>query len=154
MTWLGGIETDFTGFTGEQLCDKLALEMYDYEEDQLFECEEFLQNAALIIDFDSETSMEGFSTPYIGSVTVEYYSRIIGAFRAIGDDHDADILSEALRLDTHYTKLLDDADSDAENDALYKEFSSKLGELEKELYTKTDFDVWSLLYDYVDRHIR
>lgn len=154
MKWIDGNESDFKQFSGEQLCEKLALEMYKYDREQWFECDVFIQNALFIIDFDSESNMEGFSTPYIGNFTSDYYSKIIHAFRVIGDNHDADILSEALCLDSHYTNLLNDIDNEEESNIIYDEFCDKLDELEKKLYLNTDFDMWTLLYEYLEKHIR
>ena len=154
MKWIDGSELDLKQFSGEQLCEKLALEMYGNDREKWFECDDFIQNALFIIDFDSESNMEGFSTPYIGNFTSDYYEKIINAFRAIGDDNDADILSEALRLDAHYTKLLKEINSKSEFEAVYNEFCGKLDELEKGLYLNTDFNMWALLYDYVEKHIK
>ena len=152
MRWLDGSEMDFRQLLGEELCEKLALEMYDYDREQWFECDEFIRNALLIIDFDTEITMEGFATPYNGNFSNDYYCRIVDAFRAIGDDGDADILSEALRVDSHYTKLLEGAGDGY--DTIYDEFCDKLDELEKGLYLNADFDMWAMLYEYLEKHIR
>lgn len=153
MKWVDGTEIDIRDLSGEDICGKLAVEMYDVDREQWLECDECLQNAMYIIDFDSEVNMEGFATPYIGNFTAEYYAKIVDAFRAIGDDHDADIIAAALRLDSDYTKLLDNTDDDEESDRIYEEFCDKIDELEQELYLNTGFDMWALLYRYVEEHI-
>lgn len=152
MIWVDGNETDLKQFTGEELCKKLALEMWKHTE-QWTKCADFIQNAIFIIDFDTTANMEGFSTPYEGQFTPEYYSRITKAFYAIGDEKDADILAEAGRLDLHYQKLIDSTEDEDESDRIYDEFSGKIAELEEELYLNTGFDMWALLYKYIDEQI-
>ena len=154
MKWFDESEIDFKQFSGEKLCEKLSLEMYDYNRERWFECDDFVKNALLIIDFDTESNMEGFSTPYIGNFSNDYYCKIINAFREIGDNRDADILSEALRIDSYYTELLEGTDGEDESDTIYDEFCNKLDELEKELYLNTDFDMWALLYEYLEKHVK
>lgn len=152
MIWVDGNEIDPKQFSGEELCQKLALEMW-VDREQWSKCPEFKQNALFIIDFDTVINMEGFSTPYYGYFTSEYYSQIIKAFHAIGDNKDADILTKAGRLDSYYQKILDSTEDENESDKIYDEFSEKIGELEKELYLNTEFDMWALLYKYIDEQI-
>ena len=154
MKWVDGTEIDVRDLSGEDICEKLAIEMYDTDSDQWMLCDECIRNALYIIDFDTETNMEGFSTPYLGNFSADYYAKIKNAFRTIGDDKDADLIEEALRLDSDYTKRLDNADNDEESDRIYNEFREKLGVLEERLYLNTDFDMWSLLYKYLDERIK
>ncbi len=49
MKWIDGNEIELMHFSGEEICEKLASEMYDYEYQQWEECEECLQNAMYII---------------------------------------------------------------------------------------------------------
>lgn len=153
MKWIDGNEIELKHFSGEEICEKLASEMYDYKYHQWEECEEFLQNAMYIIDFDTVTTMEGFPTPHYGYFSNEYYLKIIKAFRAIGDNNDADILIEALYIDSHYQKFFDNIKDKNEFDKIYDEFNDKIDALEKKLYMNTDFDVWSLLYKYLIEQI-
>ena len=127
--------------------------MWDHRE-HWSECEEFIQNALFIIDFDTVTNMEGFSTPYDGYFTSEEYLGIIKAFQAIGDNNDANILAEALRLDSYYQRMLDSTEDENKSDEIYDEFSEKLDDLEKDLYLFTEFDMWTLLHKYIDEQIR
>lgn len=83
MKWIDGNEIDMKQFSGERLCEKLALEMWDHRE-HWSECDEFIQNALFIIDFDTVTNMEGFSTPYDGYFTSEEYLGIIKHFKLSG----------------------------------------------------------------------
>lgn len=152
MIWIDGSEIDTKQFSGESLCKRLALEMWDHRENWS-ECAEFIQNAIFIIDFDTVTNMEGFSTPYDGYFTSEQYSGIIKAFQAIGDHNDANILKEALRLDLYYQRNLDSTEDENKSDEIYDEFSEKLEDLEKVLYLNTDFNMWALLYKYIDEQI-
>ncbi|MEE3494040.1 MAG: hypothetical protein VZR06_02685 [Butyrivibrio sp.] len=89
--------------------------------------------------------MEGFPTPHYGYFSTDYYLKIIKAFLAIGDDKDAQILTEAGKIDSYYQKLLDNTDNNDERCRIYNEFSAKLDQLEQELYLHTDFDMWELL---------
>ena len=66
---------------------------------------------------------------------------------------DADILIEAGRLDSYYQKLLDCKEDRNEFDRIFDEFSDKLDELEEELYLNTEFDMWTLLYNYIHEQI-
>ena len=154
MKWIDESEVDLRQFSGEELCEKLVLEMYESDQEKWFECESFIQNALFILDFDTVSNMEGFSTPFDGYFSSDYYEKIINAFRAIGDKHDADILSEALRLDAYYTKRIESISDDAGSEAVHDEFCDKIDELEKGFYLNTDFDMWSLLYGYLEENIR
>ncbi len=154
MRWIDGNEIDVKGFSVDEICKKLSLEMYDNDRAQWLKCDEFIQNALFIIDFDAVTNMEGFSTPYDGYFTAEDYSKIIKAFRAIGDDKDADTLTEASHLDSHYQTLLDSTEDEDESDKIFDEFCEKIEKLGEGLYLNTDFDMWALLYEYLNKQIR
>lgn len=154
MRWVDGSEIDLRQFSGKELCEKLSLEMWNNDYEQRLKCVAFLQNAMFIVDFDTVTNMEGFSTPYDGYFTDEYYSQIIKAFQAIGDKNDADILTEASRLDSYYQNLLDRTKDEDEMDEIYDEFCEEIEALGEKLYLNTDFDMWALLYKYLDEQIR
>ncbi|SEK95563.1 DMP19 family protein [Ruminococcus albus] len=149
MKWLDGSDISPERFTGESLCEKLSMEMYSYDEDKWSECDDAVYNALLIIDFDAVLVMEGFPTPYYGYFSVDIFRKMIDAFRAIGDDDDAEVLSQALKLDEHYSEII----AGGENDGAYEELSDKLSELENSLYINTDLDMWGLVYRYLDRYI-
>lgn len=154
MRWIDGSDIDIKLYSGEDLCEKLGDEMYKTKHEDWFKCAEFIQDALLIIDFDTVINMEGFPTPYYGYFTTEYYNRIVAAFRAIGDVKEADILAEAGKIDLYYGTLLNAAKGTDNWNSIYDEFSSKLDELEEKLYLSTEFDVWSMLYEYLDRQIK
>ena len=149
MKWIDGSELDLTQISGEELCQKLAIDMYQYNRDA-WNCPDFIRNAMYIIDFDSEASMEGFAPPSIWNLTAEDYAGIIGAFRAIGDEADADILAETLRLDTQYQEKINSAEDADAQETLQNELLDQIDELETGLYLNTDSDMWSLLYSYLD----
>lgn len=153
MRWLDGSDIDIKSYSGERLCERLSDEMYNTKKEDWSKCAEFIQVALMIIDFDTVINMEGFPTPHYGYFTLEEYNRIVNAFRSIGDDNDADILAEAGEIDLYYDQLLAASKGTEKWDALYDEFSSKLDMLEQELYISTDFDIWSLLYEYLDEQI-
>lgn len=154
MRWIDGKEIDLKQFSGKDICEKLSQEMWDHDYEQWMKCAEFIQNAIFLIDFDVVTNMEGFSTPYDNYFTAEYYSQIIRAFRAIGDKNDADILTEANRLDAHYQKLLGSTEDEEERNKIYDKFFEEIDILAENLYLNTDFDMWALLYKYLDEQIR
>ena len=110
--------------------------------------------ALFIIDFDTVLNMEGFPTPYFGYFSKEYYSKIVRAFQTIGDVNDAEILLKAGHIDSFYSKILDDKKGTDEWSAIYDEFNGKLEQLEQGLYINTDFDIWSLLSNYLDNNIK
>ena len=60
MKWIDESEIDLRQFSGEELCEKLALEMYESDQEKWFECENFIQNALFILDFDTVSNMKGF----------------------------------------------------------------------------------------------
>ena len=97
--------------------------------------------------------MEGFPTPSYGYFSKDYYTRIIEAFQAIGDAKDAKIINEAGNIDSYYQTLLDNTDNEDERSKIYNEFSEKLNKLEQDLYLNTDFNIWELLYAYLDKQI-
>ena len=153
MKWLDGSDINIKQFSGEDLCEKIGSEMYNNKNKNWFECADFIQNAILIIDFDTVINMEGFPTPSYGYFSKDYYTRIIEAFQAIGDAKDAKIINEAGNIDSYYQTLLDNTDNEAERSKIYNEFSEKLNKLEQDLYLNTDFNIWELLYAYLDKQI-
>lgn len=154
MKWLDGREKELKCFSGEELCEKLSQEMWDYDYEQWEKCAECIRNTLYIIDFDTVINMEGFPTPHYGYFSHEYFLKIIKAFRDIGDNNDADILTDALYIDSYYQKIFDNTEDKNEFDKIYDEFSEKIDVLENKLYLNTDFDVWSLLYKYLDEQIK
>ncbi|MBQ5445236.1 MAG: hypothetical protein IIT48_01020 [Lachnospiraceae bacterium] len=154
MIWVDGSDINIKQFSGEELCEKIATDMYGTDNEQWLKCSDFIQNALFIIDFDTVLNMEGFSTPYFGYFSKEYYSKIVRAFQTIGDVNDAEILLKAGRIDSFYSKILDDKKGTDEWSAIYDEFNGKLEQLEQGLYINTDFDIWSLLSNYLDNNIK
>ena len=139
MKWLDGNYIDIKKFSGEELCEKISLELWDYERSEWFEFDDFIQTALFLIDFDTELCMEGIFTCLENSIC-NYLPYIIKAFRTIGDNEDAEILSEIYRLACHAHELSE-------------EISGEIERLESKLYLNTGFDMWKLLYDYLDRRI-
>ena len=154
MIWLDGSEINIKQFSGEGLCEKIGSEMYGNDNKNWFKCADFIQNAILIIDFDTVINMEGFPTPHYGYFSNDYYMRIIKAFQTIGDVEDAEILAKAGEIDSEYQKLLDNTDNKDKRNKLYDEFSEKLDLLEQKLYLHTDFPIWEMLYAYLDDEIK
>ena len=130
MKWLDGSELRPEEFTGETLCEKLALELFRYDYQNWLACSEFVQNAAFLIAFDTELAMEGIFG-FLENSVGQYAPNIIQAFRAVGDNQDADILARICTLSEEET----------------------ISQLENQLYLNTDFDIWNLLYQYLDKSL-
>ena len=92
-----------------------------------------IQVAYFIIAFDTELAMEGIFT-FLENSIGHYAPQIIRAFRAIGDDHDADSCFD----EDHKRK---------------EEVAEKITRLAKGLYLSTGADIWAPLFDYVDKKI-
>lgn len=106
-------------------------------------------------------NMEGIFS-FLENSVGHYAPNIIKAFRDIGDCKDADILSEICRLappDVIRGEFLNgdfnEYDISAFDDVheLSEEISEKIEILESQLYLNSGFDMWQLLYDYLDRRI-
>ncbi len=130
MKWLDGSELCPEEFTGESLCEKLALELFRYDYQNWLACPEFVQNAAFLIAFDTELAMEGIFG-FLENSVGQYAPNIIQAFRTVGDNQDADILARICTLSEEET----------------------ISQLENQLYLNTDFDIWNLLYQYLDKSL-
>ena len=133
MKWLDGSELHPEEFTGESLCEKLALELFEYDYQNWLACPEFVQNAAFLIAFDTELAMEGIFG-FLENSIGQYAEQVIQAFRAVGDNRDVEILEHIRRI----------SDDDTE----------EIQKLENQLYLNTDFDIWKLLYRYLDEKIQ
>ena len=152
MKWLDGQEFDTKDFTRE---------MYNYDHEQWLECDEPLKTALFIIDFDTELTMGGIYA-FLENSIGHYAPQIIRSFRNIGDNTDAEILSEICRLappDMIRGELLetDHKEYDIyifdEVHGLKEEIADKISELEEKLYLNSDSDIWSLLFAYMDSYI-
>ncbi|MCM1325496.1 MAG: hypothetical protein NC094_00150 [Bacteroidales bacterium] len=163
MQWLDGNEIDIKKYTGESLCEKMASEMWDcgLDVEQYQEWADFMQAAYFIIAFDTELAMEGIFT-FLENSIGHYAPQIIRAFRAIGDDNDADVLEEICTLcppDIVRGEFLESKykeyeitcfDEDGE---LKEDIAERIEELDEKLYLHTDFDMWELLYLFIDKKI-
>lgn len=161
MKWIDGKGIDIKQFSGRELCEKLSRELWHSKRSQWPECADFIQTAAFLIDFDTELTMEGIFT-FLENSIGHYAPNIINAFRAIGDDKDAEILAEICRLappDVMRGEFLDgdhneyDISCFDDDHELSEEIEEKIGKLEKQLYLNTGFDIWEPLFDYLDREI-
>lgn len=161
MKWIDGSDIDIKSFSGEELCEKLSLEMWDSERSEWLECADFIQTALFIIDFDTEMNMNGIFT-FLENSIGHYAPYIIKAFREIGDYKDAEILSEICRLappDLIRGEFLNkdyneyDISVFGDDHELNPEVADKIELLESRLYLNSGFDMWSLLYDYLDKQI-
>lgn len=162
MRWIDGNEINIKQFTGEELCEKLATELWGNPYDQWLKCADFIQNASFLIAFDTELTLEGIFT-FLENSIGHYAPNIIQAFRAIGDNTDADVLEEICRLappDVMRAEFLSgdyqeyDITTFDDNHELNKEVETKITELNKQLYLYNGIDIWSLLYTYLDEQIK
>lgn len=105
--------------------------------------------------------MEGIFT-FLENSIGHYAPEIIKAFRNIGDYKDAEILSEICRLappDMMRGEFLSgdyneyDISVFSDDHELSEEVSDKIELLESQLYLNSGYDMWQMLYDYLDREI-
>ena len=122
---------------------------------------DFIQVAYFIIAFDTELNMEGIFT-FLENSIGHYAPQIIQAFRAISDDNDADILEEICALcppDIMRGEFLENGHQEYEincfddDHELEEEIIERIEELERSLYLNTNFDIWKLLFGFVDKKI-
>lgn len=161
MKWIDGSNIDIKNFSGVEICEKLSQELWDYERSQWLECTDFIQTAAFLIDFDTELNMEGIFT-FLENSIGHYAPEIIQAFKAIGDFRDAEILTEICHLappDVMRDEFLNSAYKEydisvfGDDHKLNPEVVDKIDLLESQLYLNSGFDMWHMLYDYLDRQI-
>ncbi len=161
MRWIDGNEIDIKQFTGESLCDKLAVELWGNDYEQWLKCADFIQVASFLIAFDTELTMEGIFT-FLENSIGHYAPNIIQAFRAIGDNSDADILEEICRLappDIMRGEFLSGSNQEYDittfndNHEMKEEVEARIIELNEQLYLNRGFDIWPLLFAYLDKQI-
>ena len=161
MKWIDGREINFKNMTGESICEKLTQELWNYERSQWLSYPEFVQTAAFLIDFDTELQMEGIFT-FLENTAGHYAPEMIKAFRTIGDAEDAEILSEICRLappDSIRKEIAAnhqeyEISSFQEEHVLCEETVNQIEVLENQLYLNTGFDIWPLLFAYLDSQIQ
>lgn len=161
MQWIDGNEINIKQYTGEALCKKLSIEMWNYDIEQWLNWTDFLQVACFLIAFDTELTIEGIFT-FLENSIGHYAPNIIQAFRTIGDNHDADILERICNyappdimrgdfLEGNYQEYdITFFDSDHE---LKEEIAEMIEELSKNFYLNTGFNIWKLLFKYLDKQI-
>ncbi|MBR1527681.1 MAG: DUF4375 domain-containing protein [Oscillospiraceae bacterium] len=160
MKWIDGSQIDRNTLTGETVCEKLTQELWEYDRSQWLNWPDCFQTAAFLIDFDTELQMEGIFT-FLENSIGHYAPEIIKAFRTIGDEKDAEILSEICRLappdvvrgessDNHQEYEIS---SFQEDHALCEETVNKIEALENQLYLNTDSDIWQMLFAYLDSQL-
>lgn len=161
MRWIDGSEIDIRQFTGEALCEKLAVELWGNAYEQWLECADFIQAASFLIAFDTELTMEGIFT-FLENSIGHYAPDIVQAFRAIGDSNDADVLEEICRIappDVMRGEFLSgnyqeyDITSFSDEHELTEEAEARIIELNEQLYLYSGFDIWPLLFKYLDEQI-
>ena len=161
MRWVDGSEIKIEDFTGEALCEKLASDIHGVCE-QYLDCADFIQTAAFLIEFDTELAMQGIFS-FLENSIGHYAPHIVRSFRVIGDDRDADVLEEICRLampDIMRGEFLNKANgayqitSFAGNHKIREETEEKITELAAGLYLYNDFDIWPLLFRYLDEQIK
>lgn len=163
MQWIDGSEVDIKQYTGELLCEKMASEMWNdgCNREQYLNWTDFIQVAYFIIAFDTELTMEGIFT-FLENSIGHYAHQIIQAFRTIGDDNDADILEEICTLcppDIMRGEFEENSHQEYEITCfdeyheLKEEIVERIEELSEKLYPNTDFNIWELLYRYIDEKI-
>ena len=161
MRWIDGSDINIKQFTGEELCEKLAMELWGNDYEQWLKCADFIQVASFLIAFDTELTMEGIFT-FLENSIGHYAPNIVQAFRAIGDNSDADTLEEICRLappDIMRGEFLSgnhqeyEINTFNENHELKEEVAERIEELDKQLYLHSGFDMWKLLFKYLDEQL-
>lgn len=161
MKWIDGKEINIKQFTGESLCEKLAMELWHSTYDQWLQCADFIQVASFLIAFDTELNMEGIFT-FLENTIGHYAPNIVQAFRTIGDDNDADVLEEICRLappDIIRGEFLNESHQEydiaafCDDHELKAETEERIIELKQQLYLHTGLDIWKLLFRYLDEQI-
>lgn len=162
MRWIDGSIINIKQFTGETLCEKLAAELWDIDYDQWLNCADFIQAASFIIAFDTELTMEGIFS-FLENSIGHYAPHIIKAFRTIGDNNDADTLEEICRLaspdiirDEYLNKDCHEYDliTWSSTHKTAEELEAKILKLSGRLYLNNEFDIWPLLFSYLDEQIK
>lgn len=149
MLWLDGSRIDINQYTGEMFCEKLADEMWAYDVKQWLACAEFIQTACFLIAFDTELAMEGIGT-FLENALGQVVLPIIQVFRAVGAQKEADTLEAIFQYappDARREKFLAAV---LQDDAAVEEAVKRHAE---KFYLYPDFDIWSLLYRYLDEQI-
>lgn len=62
MKWIDGTEINIKQSTGQSLCEKLAVKMWDYKMEQRLKWADFMQVTCFLIDFDTELTTGGIFT--------------------------------------------------------------------------------------------
>ncbi len=162
MKWIDGSEIDLTGCTGEALCERIALELWrSGGPEQWLQCPEPLQNACFLIAFDTELTMEGIFT-FLENSLGHYASCIVHAFRMIGAQEDAGALEQICDIappDLMRGEFLENAWEEYalstfnEDHELTEGAVELIEHLSGRLYLHTGRDIWSLLFQYLDREL-
>lgn len=139
MKWFDDTEIDIKQYNGESLAEKIVEDMFELNREQLLEYPQFIQTAYFIIDFDTELAMEGIYGILENSIR-NFLPNIIKAFRSIGDEIDAELLSEILSLGAE--------------EQLEEAGQRQISRLSNNLYLYTDRDVWKKLFAYLDTEIQ
>lgn len=158
------ILNNIRNYTGEELAEKIAENMYKekFVREEILKYPMFIQTLVFIIDFDTELNMEGIYGVLENSIGL-FLPHIIGAFRLIGDQSDADILTEIWNLagplkpkEGQRTEDFEEYQitSFVQNYDLDEETEERIEALANQLYLETGFDMWSLLFSYLDEEIK
>ena len=136
MKWFNNQVLDIKPLSGEELAGEISDNMYSMPKNEsIFDYPEFVQTAYFLIDFDTELGMDGIFGILHNSI-FENIPEIIKSFERIGDKKEAELLSEIVNY--------------ADNIGLNEK---KIGELGDGFYLYTGFDMWSLLFNYLDKEI-
>lgn len=161
MKWIDGSDIDIKSFSGKEICGKLSLELWDRERTEWIDYPDFIKTAVFLIAFDTELTMEGIFT-FLENSIGHYAPEIIKAFETIGDFKDAEVLAEICRLappDIMRGEFLSGGYSEydiavfGDDHELNPEVADKIESLESQLYLNSGYDMWKMLFDYLDREI-
>lgn len=135
MNALDNIINGIQNLSANEILDRLSSEMYKSDfptHDKLGCCPQFIQDTILIIDLDSELSMEGICGVLENSIG-NLLPQIIKALHNIAATGEANTLSNiyaAYQISPN---------------------SENIDSLAKKLYLYTGFDIWTLLETYIEQ---
>ncbi len=158
MKWLDGTALPAEG-TADALLECIADTVYDFSREQWLAAEMPVRTACFLLDFDTELQMEGIFTCLENTVG-EYLPEVIAAFARIGDETDADLLREIVRIappEILRGEMLgaDHAEYDItcfdDDHELTDEAAARIEALEAQLYLNTGRDLYEMLKSYIEK---
>ena len=157
MNFIDGILLEIDNMSASEIIESIATKIYSepIERRELTKYPQFVQDIIFIIDLDTELTMNGMFG-FIENSTVEYIDETISALKRISADSDANILQNIKHLINPKQLRKDMCVLETYAITSFKEIHNisddvidKIKALAKQMYIYNDFDIWSLLEQYV-----